>query len=106
MGFRILTEPITNLLAQQQALLATEGVALEFDADAIREIAEMSAEVNRTIENIGARRLHTVIEKIVEEISFDATEMEDGTRIVITKDIVQDNLRNILQKADLKKFVL
>jgi len=103
---RILTEPETNLIFQQKQLLATEGVSLEFDDDAIVEIANIGAEVNRTIENIGARRLHTVIEKLVEKISFEAAEMDDGTTITITKQDVTDNLGSILKKADLKKFVL
>jgi ATP-dependent HslUV protease ATP-binding subunit HslU len=103
---RILTEPETNLIKQQQALLATEGVSLEFDADAIIEIASLGAEVNRTIENIGARRLHTVIEKLVEKISFEAADMDEGTTITITKQDVTSNLGGILEKADLKKFVL
>jgi len=62
--------------------------------------------VNRTIENIGARRLHTVIEKLVEKISFEAADMEDGTTITITKQDVSDNLGSILKKADLQKYVL
>merc|ERR1712146_50395 len=104
--YRILTEPETNLLNQQKALLATEGVSLQFDEEATKEIADVSAEVNRTIENIGARRLHTVIEKIVEEISFDAAEMDDGTQIIVTKEQVKENLSDVLKTADLKKFVL
>lgn len=103
---RILTEPETNLIFQQKELLATEGVSLEFDDDAIVEIANIGAEVNRTIENIGARRLHTVIEKLVEKISFEAADMEDGTTITITKQDVSDNLGSILKKADLQKYVL
>merc|ERR1712195_356857 len=103
---RILTEPETNLIYQQKELLATEGVSLEFDDDAIVEIANIGAEVNRTIENIGARRLHTVIEKLVEKISFEAADMEDGTTITITKQDVSDNLGSILKKADLQKYVL
>ena len=72
---RILTEPRFNLLEQQRALLASEGVALVFDADAVAEIARLAAEVNRTVENIGARRLHTVIERIMEDVSFVAPEL-------------------------------
>jgi len=103
---RILTEPETNLIYQQKELLATEGVTLEFDDDAVTEIANLGAEVNRTIENIGARRLHTVIEKLVEKISFEAADMEEGTTITITKQDVIDNVGSILKKADLKRFVL
>ena len=76
--YKILTEPKHNLIAQQRALLATENVMLEFTEEAIREIARVAALANRTIENIGARRLHTCIERIIDEISFDACDYPPG----------------------------
>ena len=72
--YRILTEPENNMIKQQQALLTTEGVDLNFSEDAIHEISRVAAEVNSSVDNIGARRLHTVLERIVEEISFNAPE--------------------------------
>merc|ERR1711907_853454 len=104
--YKILTEPEFNLLAQQRALIRTEGVDLEWTEEAVHEIANVSAQVNKTVENIGARRLHTVIEKMVQDISFDAADMEDGTVISITKDDVRKHMDDILTKIDLKKFVL
>ena len=86
--YRILTEPVTNLLRQHVSLLATEDVSLEFEDDAVREVARIAAEVNRTIENIGARRLHTVLERIVEEVSYEASEYDAGTKIVVDKELV------------------
>ena len=71
---RILTEPEFNMLQQQAALLATEGIALDFEPDAISEIARLAEEINHSVDNIGARRLHTVLERILEEISFEAPE--------------------------------
>jgi len=87
-------------------LIATEGVKLLFEDDAIREIARMAAQMNRTVENIGARRLHTVIERIMEEISFDAAEMEEGEEITVTKALVQDRLSDALVASDLSRFIL
>merc|ERR1711907_930143 len=104
--YKILTEPEFNLLAQQKEMIATEGVHLEWTDEAVHEIADVSAQVNKTVENIGARRLHTVIEKMVQDISFDAADMEDGTVISITKDDVRKHMDDILTKIDLKKFVL
>mmetsp|Transcript_2902 Transcript_2902/g.5347 ORF Transcript_2902/g.5347 Transcript_2902/m.5347 type:complete len:267 (-) Transcript_2902:122-922(-) len=79
--YKILTEPVANLIRQQVELIGTEGVTLEFDDDAIREIARVAALLNKTVENIGARRLHTVIERIMEELSFKAAEMEKGSKV-------------------------
>jgi len=109
---RILTETKFNLLEQQQALLRTEGLELTFAKDAIKEIAQLAAEINRSVENIGARRLHTVIEKLMEEISFSASEVgsyaKGGERIPIHIDVelVQKKLRPLTEKGDLKKFIL
>jgi len=104
--YRILTEPQTNLLAQQTALLATEHVSLEFTDDAVREIARVASLANRTIENIGARRLHTCIERILDDISFDAAESPPGTLITVDKDYVAAKVDDFLVKSDLSKYIL
>lgn len=103
---RILTEPKFNLIAQQQALMAAEGVNLTFTPDAIAEIARLAAEINRTVENIGARRLHTVIERIMEDISFTAPDMGPGTAMTVDKDLVNKKLAPLLTRTDLSKFIL
>lgn len=104
--YRILTEPVVNVLRQQKELIATEGVDLIFEDDAIREIARLASELNRTIENIGARRLHTVIERIMEKISFEAAEMEEGEQIVVDKELVQERLSDFLVSSDLSRYIL
>jgi ATP-dependent HslUV protease ATP-binding subunit HslU len=104
---RILTEPKFNLIEQQIALIGAEGISLVFEPDAIKEIAKLAAEINRTVENIGARRLHTVVEKIMEDISFNA---EKGTnadnKVVVTRELVRQKLLPMLEKTDLSKFIL
>ena len=90
--YRILTEPVTNILRQQAELLSTEQVKLEFTEEAKREIARVASLANKTIENIGARRLHTVLERIVEELSFDASDKEPGTTITVDKEYVEVRL--------------
>jgi ATP-dependent HslUV protease ATP-binding subunit HslU len=104
--YRVLTEPDFNLIKQQIALMATEDVKLVVEDAAIREIARIAAEVNRTIENTGARRLHTIIEKIMEDISFDAAEQPPNTVITVTKEMVIQKVGDIMKKSDLSKFVL
>ncbi|KAL3822365.1 hypothetical protein ACHAXA_001742 [Cyclostephanos tholiformis] len=104
--YKILTEPEANLVVQQIALINTEGIALTFDDDALREIAKCAAHLNRTVENIGARRLHTVLERIMEEISFQAAEMERGGEVKVTKKLVKDRLADILTSSDLSKYIL
>lgn len=94
------------MLRQQKELIATEGVDLIFEDDAIREIARLAAELNKTIENIGARRLHTVIERIMEEISFKAAEMKEGEQIVVDKALVQERLSDVLVTSDLSRYIL
>ena len=94
------------MVRQQVELLKTEGVELVFDDEAIREIAKMAAELNKSVENIGARRLHTVMERIMEEISFEAAEQEAGTKVVVTKDVVLDRLKDVTMKTDLSRFIL
>lgn len=102
---RILTEPDASLTQQYQALLGTEGVTIEFAEDAIRRVAELAFEINETTENIGARRLHTVIEKLLEEISFSATE-QSGATFSIDKAYVDNQLGALVQNQDLSRFIL
>lgn len=79
---------------------------MEFEDDAIREIARMAALLNKTVENIGARRLHTVIERIMEHLSFEAAEMERGTSMKVDKALVQERLSDVLVKSDLSRYIL
>jgi ATP-dependent HslUV protease ATP-binding subunit HslU len=102
---RILTEPENALIRQYTALLATEGITLVFRDEAIAEIARIAAEVNSRTENIGARRLHTVMERLLDQISFDAPEM-GGREIVIDATYVRDRLEAILQDQDLSRYIL
>lgn len=103
--YRILTEPENALLKQYCALMATEGVILRFEDSAVRRLAQMAAELNRSHENIGARRLHTVLEALLEEISFDAPAMA-GQTIIITAQTVDEKLGPILQNEDLGRYIL
>jgi ATP-dependent HslUV protease ATP-binding subunit HslU len=102
---RILTEPEASLVKQYTALLATEKVDLTFADDAIDELARLSAEINETVENIGARRLHTVMEKLLEEISFAASD-KPGTKVAIDAAYVREHVSELAKNADLSKFVL
>jgi ATP-dependent HslUV protease ATP-binding subunit HslU len=102
---RILTEPEANLIRQYSALLETEQVKLVFTEDAVAEIAKLAAEVNRSVENIGARRLHTVMEKLLDEISFTATD-NAGRTITIDAAHVRDKVADLAKNADLSKFIL
>ena len=102
---RILVEPKNALLKQYKALLATEGLELSFTDDAIHRIAKMACEVNEQTENIGARRLHTLMEKLLEEISFDAPELEEKT-ITIDAEYVEKKLSEITESRDLSRFIL
>ena len=104
--YKILTEPVANLLRQQKALIGAEGVELEFEDEGIREIARMAAQLNKQVENIGARRLHTVLEKIMEEISFKAAENDAGTKFVVDKELVQERLKEVTMKADVSQYIL
>eukprot|EP00549_Striatella_unipunctata_P004164 CAMPEP_0118685664 /NCGR_PEP_ID=MMETSP0800-20121206/7375_1 /TAXON_ID=210618 ORGANISM="Striatella unipunctata, Strain CCMP2910" /NCGR_SAMPLE_ID=MMETSP0800 /ASSEMBLY_ACC=CAM_ASM_000638 /LENGTH=492 /DNA_ID=CAMNT_0006582607 /DNA_START=219 /DNA_END=1698 /DNA_ORIENTATION=+ len=104
--YRILTEPVANLVRQQVELISTEGVTLSFEDDAVREIARMAALLNKTIENIGARRLHTVMERIMEELSFEAAELEPGTTLTVNKELVQKRLSEVMVKSDVSKYIL
>jgi ATP-dependent HslUV protease ATP-binding subunit HslU len=102
---RILKEPDFSLIKQYVALLKTENVELEFSEDGIDAIANIASEVNSTVENIGARRLHTIIEKILDEISFTATD-RSGEKIIINKEYINENLDNLVKDTDLSKFIL
>ncbi len=103
---RILTEPEASLITQYKALLATEGVTLEFDEDAIDELALLAEEINAAVENIGARRLHTILERLLEEISFTASDRPEGTEVRIDRAYVRDQVGALAQNADLSKFIL
>jgi ATP-dependent HslUV protease ATP-binding subunit HslU len=102
---RILTEPESSLIKQYVALIGTEDVTLDFEDDAIEEIANLAAEINHNVENIGARRLHTVLERLLEEISFTASE-KSGETLTITKDMVKETVGELAQNVDLSKFIL
>ena len=102
---RILTEPRNALIKQYEALMATEGVKVEFTPEAIDEIADIAEKVNEDTENIGARRLHTVMEKVMEDISFEAPNIRKKN-ILIGREYVQKQLKDILKDQDLKRFIL
>jgi ATP-dependent HslUV protease ATP-binding subunit HslU len=102
---RILTEPDASLCRQYTALLATEGVTLEFAAEGVQRLAEVAFEVNERTENIGARRLHTVMERLLETVSFDAAD-RNGTRVNITREYVEKNLGELVKDQDLSRYIL
>ena len=102
---RILKEPDNSLIKQYKALLKTEDVDLDFSDDGIEMLAKLSTEINSTVENIGARRLHTIIEKVLDEISFSASD-KAGQKISIDKNYVKKNLGDLVKDTDLSKFIL
>jgi ATP-dependent HslUV protease ATP-binding subunit HslU len=102
---RILTEPQNALIRQSIELLATEGVRLDFTSEAIEELAEIAFRVNAQNENIGARRLHTILEKTLEEVSFEAPNL-DGQTIQITPQYIRRQLGAILADQDLSRYIL
>ncbi|WP_315709022.1 HslU--HslV peptidase ATPase subunit [Brenneria uluponensis] len=102
---RILTEPSASLTQQYKALMATEGVNIEFTPEGIRHIAEAAWQVNERTENIGARRLHTVLERLIEEVSYDASEMS-GETVTIDADYVRSHLDELVADEDLSRFIL
>lgn len=102
---RILVEPNNALIKQYVALLETEGIKIEFSDDAIKRIAEVAFEVNQNTDNIGARRLHTILEKLLEDLSFEAPEMPHG-QITINADYVDRKLKDIVQDKDLSQYIL
>jgi ATP-dependent HslUV protease ATP-binding subunit HslU len=102
---RILREPKNALVKQYAALMETEGIKLSFTDDAIEEMAEMAARVNESAENIGARRLHTILEKVIEEISFEGPDWKKKT-IKIDAAYVRKQLADIVKDQDLAKYIL
>lgn len=102
---RILTEPKNALTKQYVALLETEGIKVEFSDDAIKEIARLAAQVNQNTDNIGARRLHTILEKLLEDLSFEASEI-NLEKVVITPAYVKDKLKDIVEDRDLSRYIL
>ena len=102
---RILTEPKNALIKQYKALLETEGIKVRFENDAIEAIADIAVQVNKRTQNIGARRLHTVMEKLVEDASFNAPDM-DGAEVIIDAKYVQDKLQAIAKDEDLSRYIL
>ena len=102
---RILTEPEHSLLKQYSALMGTEGVRLEFTEDAVDALAELAADINERVENIGARRLHTVLERLLEDISFTATD-KSGETVKVDRAYVDERVAPLAQKGDLSRFIL
>lgn len=102
---RILTEPEANLILQAKAMMETESVTLKFEDKAIETIASLAADVNRDVENIGARRLHTIIEKILEDLSFDASE-QAGKTVTISSQEIEEKMSSLVKNTDLSKFIL
>jgi len=102
---RILTQPKNSLIKQYQALLSTEGIELAFTEDAISKLAEMTADINKTTENIGARRLHTLLEKLLEEISFAGGELEEKLQVIDEK-YVSEKLSSLIQDQNLRQYIL
>jgi ATP-dependent HslUV protease ATP-binding subunit HslU len=102
---RILVQPKNSLIKQYQALLETEGITLEFTDDAIDKLADMTAEINKSTENIGARRLHTLLEKLLEEISFLGSELEEKQQ-TIDAAYVEIKLKDLIEDKDLRQYIL
>ena len=103
--YQILTQPKNSLLKQYIALLSTENVELEFDDEAIKEISRIAHAANEKMEDIGARRLHTVIERVIEDISFEASE-KSGEKINVTKELVKERLKDVVEDQDLARYIL
>ncbi len=103
---RILIEPEASLIKQYKALLKTEEMVLDFAEEAIDEIASLAEQINSSVENIGARRLHTVLERLLEEISFTASDQSAGTTVTIDRDYVRDHVGALAKNTDLSKFIL
>jgi ATP-dependent HslUV protease ATP-binding subunit HslU len=102
---RILREPQNSLTRQYAALLATEGVTLQFTEDAVETLAELAFHVNQTTQNIGARRLYTILERLLEELSFEAPDMQMG-RVEITAQYVRQKLGDLAEDEDLSRYIL
>jgi ATP-dependent HslUV protease ATP-binding subunit HslU len=104
--YKILTQPKNALLKQYAALLGTENVDIEFTDDAVREIAKIAAEVNMSVENIGARRLHTILTTLLEDILFDVPDNLPEGKVVIDGNAVRDRLDAVVQNRDLSQYIL
>ena len=102
---RILTEPKASLTQQYSALMATEGFDLKFGEDAVRRIAEIAAQVNESTENIGARRLHTILERLLDNLSYDAQD-RSGESILLDAEYVDEHLESLASNEDLSRFIL
>jgi ATP-dependent HslUV protease ATP-binding subunit HslU len=102
---RILTEPDASLCRQYKALMATEGVTLEFADSGVQRLAEVAFEVNERTENIGARRLHTVMERLLESVSFEAAD-RNGSSVLINREYVEGNLGELVKDQDLSRYIL
>jgi len=103
---RILTEPKSSILKQYSALLATENIQVSFTDNAIEEIANIAFEVNSNTENIGARRLHTIVEKVLEDLSFEASELPEDYEVVINREYVQQKIGDLARNQDLSRYIL
>jgi ATP-dependent HslUV protease ATP-binding subunit HslU len=107
---RILTEPDASLTAQYKALMATEGFEVEFATDGVRRIAEIAFQVNERTENIGARRLHTVMERLLETVSYEAAETREksngSARVTVDAKYVDDHLGTLVKDEDLSRYIL
>jgi ATP-dependent HslUV protease ATP-binding subunit HslU len=102
---RILTEPDASLCTQYKALLATEGVTLDFDASGVRRLAEVAYQVNERTENIGARRLHTVLERLLEALSYEAAD-KNGFSLTVDQEYVDKHLGELVKDEDLTRYIL
>jgi ATP-dependent HslUV protease ATP-binding subunit HslU len=103
---KILTLPENALIKQYAALVATEGVEVEFTDDGIREIAALAGKANEQVENIGARRLHTIMTTLLEDVLFDAPDTLTARKILVNREMVQSRLAGIVQDTDLSKYIL
>ena len=103
---QILTQPKNAITKQYEALLAADGVTLKFTVDALKKIAEFAQVVNENTENIGARRLHTIMENLLDDISFNANGIEPAVDVVIDESYVTEHLKNEKQYTNLQKFIL
>lgn len=104
--YRILTQPENALIKQYKALVETEGMEIEFEDDAIKEVAKVAAEVNEKVENIGARRLHTILSTLLEDILFDIPDKLKEKKLVIDKELVEERLNSIVKDRDLSRYIL
>ena len=103
---KILTQPQNALLKQYEALLRSEGVELSFEDNGILEVAKIAAEVNEQVENIGARRLHTILSTVLEEILYNTPDKNREKKIVVDKDLVNEKLKDIVKNRDLSRYIL